>query len=682
MSLATGRRLWGNRFGRVTSFRIPAQAGLTPEFIEEQLVHELNQDAAAIGFAFTPVKRQQLAASQGTTPFDALFLALSFFIIAAALMLVALLFRLGVEQCAEELGTLLAVGLRRRSVAALLILEAVAVAAVGGLAGLLIGMGYARLMLFGLRTWWLGAITAPFVDYHATSRSLGARLQSRCVRLPDHYRLEHVGAAARLDSPPARRAHGRGSRLARSRSLGSVGCGFALGGSSVAARRRRRLGRHDTGRRVRWWGGRTLGGPARCALVATEAQWHAECAGCRYGTCRAGLAKRGQEPDAQCDHRRADRHGQLPDRGDQFLSPGPHRYGRRRISTRGGKLRAGFRRSQQRIGSGRAVRRAAAVLQGSTLFGLRLRAGDDASCNNLYQPSQPRVLGIPPDFIGHFDDKGAITFAWSSTAAASDEEHRNPWRLLEQKRAAGDDAIPTVIDMNTAFYSLKPPAMVGSVYETSYEAGKSLRFRVVGLLENSMLQGSLIIGEADFERCFPEVSGYRYFLIKTPANQTDQVRQVLEDRLGDEGFDAEPADAVLAQLLAVQNAYLSTFQSLGTLGLLFGTFGLATVQIRNVVERRGELALLRATGFGRRQLARLVLYENVSLLAVGLSAGVFAALLAILPHKSFGEASIPWSLLRDLSLMLAGVFAAGVIASFASVRAALRAPLLQALRRE
>ena len=142
---------------------------------------------------------------------------------------------------------------------------------------------------------------------------------------------------------------------------------------------------------------------------------------------------------------------------------------------------------------------------------------------------------------------------------------------------------------------------------------------MVGLLENSMLQGSLIIGEGDFECCFPEVSGYRYFLIKTPANRTDEVRQVLEDRLGDEGFDAEPADAVLAQLLAVQNAYLSTFQSLGALGLLFGTFGLATVQIRNVVERRGELALLRATGFGRRQLARLVLYENVSLLAVGLA---------------------------------------------------------------
>ena len=38
-----------------------------------------------------------------------------------------------------------------------------------------------------------------------------------------------------------------------------------------------------------------------------------------------------------------------------------------------------------------------------------------------------------------------------------------------------------------------------------------------------------------------------------------------------------------------------------------GTFGLAAVQLRSVLERRGELALLRAVGFRRRLLAALVL---------------------------------------------------------------------------
>ena len=56
----------------------------------------------------------------------------------------------------------------------------------------------------------------------------------------------------------------------------------------------------------------------------------------------------------------------------------------------------------------------------------------------------------------------------------------------------------------------------------------------------------------------------------------------------------------LAQFLAVQNTYLSTFQSLGALGLLLGTIGLAVVQLRSVLERRGELALMRAGGFRSR----------------------------------------------------------------------------------
>ena len=50
----------------------------------------------------------------------------------------------------------------------------------------------------------------------------------------------------------------------------------------------------------------------------------------------------------------------------------------------------------------------------------------------------------------------------------------------------------------------------------------------------------------------------------------------------------------IAAFHRVENTYLSTFQSLGALGLLLGTAGLAAVLLRNVLERRRELALLRA----------------------------------------------------------------------------------------
>ena len=45
----------------------------------------------------------------------------------------------------------------------------------------------------------------------------------------------------------------------------------------------------------------------------------------------------------------------------------------------------------------------AEVLSGATVLSLRLKPGDDASCRNLYQPSQPRVLGVTPQMIAYFD---------------------------------------------------------------------------------------------------------------------------------------------------------------------------------------------------------------------------------------------------------------------------------------
>ena len=109
----------------------------------------------------------------------------------------------------------------------------------------------------------------------------------------------------------------------------------------------------------------------------------------------------------------------------------------------------------------------------------------------------------------------------------------------------------------------------------------------------------------------------------------------------EKGFETERTDARLAEFMTVQNTYLSTFQSLGGLGLLLGTFGLAVVQLRNVLERRSELALLRATGFRRKLLARLVTLENAALLIGGLGQVFWPALVAVAPHVIAGGAGDP-----------------------------------------
>ena len=241
----------------------------------------------------------------------------------------------------------------------------------------------------------------------------------------------------------------------------------------------------------------------------------------------------------------------------------------------------------------------------------------------------------------------------------------------------------SVLDQNTALYSLHLYGGAGQTFEIDNPRGGKIKLRVVGLLENSIFQGDLIIGEQDFQRLFPDTSGYRFFLVAIPASSSESGRRAtavadaLENGLNDYGLNLQTTAARLEMFFAVQNAYLATFRSLGALGLLLGTFGLAAVQLRSVVERRGELALMQATGFRRRRLAQMVLLENAALLMAGLALGIAAALVTLVPHLLAGGAAIPWF---SLCAMLVIVLAVGLLAGTAAVRAVLRAPLLAALR--
>jgi ABC-type antimicrobial peptide transport system permease subunit len=106
--------------------------------------------------------------------------------------------------------------------------------------------------------------------------------------------------------------------------------------------------------------------------------------------------------------------------------------------------------------------------------------------------------------------------------------------------------------------------------------------------------------------------------------------------------------------------------------------GLATVLARNVLERRRELALLRAVGYGSGQVSRVVLSEHLLLLVAGIAAGVVAAAVAILP--ALIERGFPggWT----LPAWLAGIFVTGAVATILAGRFALGRPLVSELRSE
>jgi ABC-type antimicrobial peptide transport system permease subunit len=100
---------------------------------------------------------------------------------------------------------------------------------------------------------------------------------------------------------------------------------------------------------------------------------------------------------------------------------------------------------------------------------------------------------------------------------------------------------------------------------------------------------------------------------------------------------------------------------------------------RNVLERRRELALLRAVGYDARRVSVMVMAEALLLLGAGLLAGALSAALAIAPAWLGRGGAMPGT---GLILLLGAVAVAGIVSSFIAARAALASPLLASLRAE
>jgi ABC-type lipoprotein release transport system permease subunit len=680
VSLATGRKLWGSRFGRTTTIRVAPRDGESLD----SFVAGLDLDPAAFGFRFQPLKRQGLAASQGTTPFQVLFIAFSFFVIAAALMLVVLLFRLGIEQRAESIGILQAVGLSRRSIAGFLAAEGLLVAAVAAAAGTALGIGYAALMLSGLRTWWLAAVVTPFLTLHVEALSLvlgclSGLLVCFAAILWTLWRSRRTSIARLLAGQFDDEGLLPDRKKTWTRWLAPTGLLVALAVTVATS------GLREEVRAGAFFGAGAL--VLTAGLLFVRRRLRNQATGPAVAVGRGNLLRLALRSAARNSARSTLSIGLIastsflivaisafhldPTRQEPRLNSGnggfalvaesdqPILYD---LNTDDGRFNLSFSGDDSDL------------LAATTTFGLRVKSGDDASCLNLYQPRQPRILGLPSDLL----HRGG--FAWAASAEQSAEEKANPWLLLE--KPAGDDGdgtpcVPVVIDMNTATYALQLTGGVGQTYDIADDQGRTIRLRVVGLLSNSIFQGDLLLAENMLLEHFPHISGRQFFLIECANEQADAVAAAWNRTLGDFGLSTEKTGDRLAGFLAVQNTYLSTFQSLGGLGLLLGTFGLAAVQLRNVLERRRELALLRAVGFRRATLGWLVLLENALLLLAGLGCGVVAAAVAVVPHLLAGSAAVP---VRSLALMLLTILVVGLLASLFAVRATLRAPLIAALR--
>ena len=704
IALEEGQRLWGTRYGAVTSIRVSplAGAGLQASLQEYEGRLRASIDPLAMGLAVRNVRADGLAVSRGATDFGAYFVYFSFFLVVSALLLAALFFKLGVEQRSREVGLLRSVGFEAAAIRRLFMGEGLLLAGAGSAVGVLGAVGYAGLMMLGLRTWWVDAVGTDALTLHVSAVSLlagalgGVAAAMVCIwwtlrglaRISERGLL--MGQIETPGPPHVDRAHGgtqptdefvRQAGSARPSHLGAIGPA------------RLRLPAAATGLAV-----------VGVVLIALAALGAVEPVGAFFGggtallvawLCVFGVILR-----------RPPRHA-LDGRGWQPVS----RLGLRNATYRPGRSVLSiaviasatfilisvdaFRRdgtvdvTDPRSGVGgytlivetvvpvvndpntREGRDALNLfdLEEVTFEPFRVLPGDDTSCLNLYEVRNPRILAPRDSFLA------AGRFRFQDSLASSEREAANPWLLLH--RAEPDGAIPVIADANSMTYVLHRQLGEEIIL---MRGDREIRLRIVAALRDSILQGELLMSQANFLQLFPEQPGYQVLLVETAPERAEEVTVRIEEALTDFGGDATSTGARLAEFHRVENTYLSTFQTLGGLGLLLGTVGLATVLLRNVLERRRELALLGAVGYRRGDFLLMVAAENTLLLAGGLVAGTVCAGLAIAPAVAERGGRVP--LTSGGALLLFAVFVTGLLSTMIATRVATRAPLLESLRSE
>ena len=682
-----GQKLWGSRHGKLTSIRLfpEASAGLQDALQAYKRELRAEIDPAESGLSARSVLIGGLQASQGATDFGEYFVYFSFFLVVSSLLLASLFFKLGIEQRVREIGLLRALGFPTSKIRILFLSEGVALAMAGSVLGMFGSVAYAELVMVGLRTWWVGAVGTTALSMHLSPGSLG--LGGAGGVLAAVLCVIWTLRALSRSSPRSLLAGNLDAERDRSHEQTATGkprtakrLGLAAMVLATAALLLMLLSfLKIIGQTEGFFGAGSL---LLASLLCWEAVWLSSKGGAPIkgagwlSIIRVGFRNTTHRPGRSLlcitliasavfivvavDAFRRDRDTDTLNKKSggggfpllaQSMLPLYHdpntTEGREALNL---SSRKDFKPDDVKF------------------FSFRVREGDDASCLNLYQPRNPRILAPSSDFIK------SGRFSFQDSLAADDGERDNPWLLLEKN--FGGDIVPAIADANSMTYVLHHKLGDDLVLDLG---GKTVRLRLAAALSDSLFQSELLISERNFLALFPDNGGFGFFLLETPPGRVTGATEALEEELSDFGFDVTSSAERLAAFHKVENTYLSTFQALGGLGLMLGTFGLAAVLLRNVLERRKELAVLRAVGYRSAHFRVLVLSENAFLVVSGLLIGALSALVAVAPAllSRGGRVSA-----ASMGALFLAVLAAGLIASVLATKAALGSPLLAALRAE
>ena len=671
ITIKKGLSLWENSFGNYTAIRFD-KTDVTYDSLKNSMISNLKpQD---INLIFIPVYDNAMNAVNNSVDFGGLFLSLSFFVIAAGILLTILIYTLNTESRKQETGVLSALGFGRRRIIQMRIAESVLAAVVGGLAGSATGIVYNFLIMEGLNSVWQDVVRANMLEVYISTTTLligaacGTFIALMSILIVTRRKLKQPVSGLIKNSSFYSFTQIGSSRLFNTivGITGFAGAGLLLGYSLFTSEV------ENPGLFLSAGGLFLIGCTALIYLCFSriDRKNHHSVTGSIHlvfknagrnkirsiatilllalGTFTIIITGANRKTYIGAENRPESGTGGFLFWAETTM---PISYD---LNTQTGKSKLGLTHEE--------------ILNGVDFIQIQSLDGDDASCLNLNQVQQPRIMAVNPN---EFDKRKAFSFATLFNNA--DPDH--PWLTLN--RSYGNGVIPAIADQTVITWGLKKK--IGDTLVYLNESGNEIKILLIGGLNSSIFQGNVLISDSIFREHFPSAGGSRTMLIDAPVEKENQVLELLETRLTDLGLELTTTSSRLAEFNSVTNTYLTVFMLLGGLGVLIGTFGLGVVLLRNMQERKQELALFMAIGFRKGEIFRLVMAENLFLLITGLVIGFGAATIGILPSLISASFTFPANF---VFILIAVIFISGFLWIYFPTRKILKKRLISSLRDE
>ncbi len=651
INLETAKKLWQNRFGGSTAIRFNT---LETSTIEKKLLAGLSP--TTVGFQITAAKKDGLKAANGGVDFGELFIGLSFFVLFAALLLAYLMFKLYLNYRKTEVTTLQAIGFPTKKIRKLILSESAFLIFFGVLIGIPIGLAYNSLILKAINTIWFEIVQTSMVETHITLAAITNALLTISI-----LSLITIWLVLRKFT---KRIEKQQKVVTRKRLLFNLIPGLVLLIGSISILIPLLSKNSEVDPKLFFIAGFGLL-PAFILLLNS-----------------IFISKSNSQNKLNSLSRfifnRLYYNRKKAILLISFLSIGIFLV----LST--GLNRKDLSKNADQASSGTGgydyfAETSLPVLvdlnseEGQFEFGLedkkfefiqfRTLSGDDASCLNLNRVSRPRLLGFDP---ADFDRRQAFTFATHTTELNSN----HLWLSLNE--TLDDGTIPAIADQTVIKWGLGKS--VGDTLIYKNEMGDQVVLKLIGGLANSVFQGNVIISEENFINHFPSVSGSQVFLISGKDNE-----KVLQSSMRNYGLEIEPAKDRLMKFYQIENTYLNIYLQLGALGLLIGTIGLGIVIYRSLMEQRSELAILRASGYPKKRLFRIIFAEHLLMTISAILIGSIPAVISAIPSLSSNlyQGLIYWAVYLILI-----VFSSASLWIYIAGKLSMRSDLNEALRND